>query len=202
VTSASFAVSGPQGRSTTRRQERRGGGDAAAGEDDQRAAASEPLARLAPRGQVVDHRLIGAGEIDRQDVAAHFRRLVEDPVGHDLVVRADLRDHPAEDDAVDHAEGVIRDDNERAFGGHRGRGGAARAEVQLQGGDGVLPEQLGRPVAPSVVLVHAADAGLAGAALDELHQLLAPAAELIGRVAEPRRGRQEAVERFFCGKST
>jgi hypothetical protein len=96
----------------------------------------------------------------------HLRGAVEDGVGHDHVVLAYARDEPAQDHAVDDAKGMIGDDGERAARRNSPLRIAVEAHIELEGRDGVLPEQFRRTLQLAVLLVHAADERLAGHLLD------------------------------------
>src|SRR5215469_3898961 len=96
----------------------------------------------------------------------YLRRTVEDAVSHDHVVRPDARHHPAEDHAIDDAEGMIRDECERPLRRQDPGRIATEAHIEPEGRDGILPEELRRPLQQAVLLVKAADQGLAGYLLD------------------------------------
>src|SRR5450432_3566810 len=115
---------------------------------------------------------------------ANLRGLIEDAVGHDLVVVADLGDEPAEDDAVDHAEGMIGDDDLRAAGGQRADTAAGEFHIQAQCRRSIAPEEFGRPAQFRIALVEAADARLAGDLLDAANDALAEAAYFVGGIRE------------------
>lgn len=134
--------------------------------------------------EIVPRRLARGREIDRQDVAAHLRRLVQDAVRQDLVVAANLARDPAQHDTVHDAERVVGDDDQRTGGGHIAARRAVERRIQIQRRDGILPEQLRRPAQRPIVVVQPADAPLAGAALDEPNDAPAHEADLIGGVAE------------------
>jgi hypothetical protein len=136
----------------------------------------------APAGK----RAFAAGEVDGNDVPAHFRRLVEDAVRHHLVVAAHLGNELADDDAVDDAEGMIGDDDLRAAARQRADRSANHLDPQIEGRDGIVPEQFRRTAEPGVVLIEPADARLAGDLLDAADDFLADGADFVRGVGKGR----------------
>jgi hypothetical protein len=91
-----------------------GFGDPAAREDDQHPAALQQAAGFGAGADIGLQRLPRAGEVDRQNMRPHLGGPVEDGVGHDHVIGALAGDEPAQDHAVDDAEGMIGDDGKGA----------------------------------------------------------------------------------------
>ena len=99
-------------------------------------------------------------------------------------------DEPAQDHAVDDAEGMIGDDGKGASRRNDPLRVAVEAHVELQGRDGVLPEQLRRALQQPVLLVHPAYEGLAGHLLDRPDEALGERPDLVRGIGEVRHREQ------------
>ena len=86
---------------------------APAGKHDDDAAALELRARGRARGKIGLPRLLRLGKVDRQDEVAHLGRAHQHRVGQHDEIGTHLLDQPGNDDAVEHAIGMIGDDDDR-----------------------------------------------------------------------------------------
>ena len=165
----SCATNGCQRASTAglRAEPIRRGRDAAGGKHDDRAAGVEPRARGRARGEVGAQGLFRPGEIDRQDEIAHFRRAHQHGVGEDGEIRPHLFDEPGDDDAVEHAIGMIGDEHHRPRSRHARQSGGVVAHVERQTADRRLPKALARARIALVVEVKPLQFGLAGRLFDK-----------------------------------
>ena len=93
------------------------GGHAAAGKHHEGMAEIQPIHGAPPGGHGCRLGFFGAAEIDGQQIAAGFRRLAQQAVGHDQRIGAGACGEVAHGEAIDHAEGMV---------GHEEHGAAAR----------------------------------------------------------------------------
>ena len=129
----------------------------------------------------------------------HLRRLMQHAVGHDLEIPARLRRQAAEDDAVEHAEGMIGDNHQGTRCLDRRARIAIEPHIEFQGIDRILPEQLMGPRQPGMLFIEAADARLAGGEFQQPDDALPETPQFSGGIAKSRR-RQRAIDRFIeCG---
>jgi len=103
------------------------------------------------------------------------RRLVEDAMGHDLIVGATWATSQHRMMPSTTPKGWFGDHHKRPPGEMASAGRRFSPQVEPQRRDGVVPEQLRRASALRVVLVHPADARLSGGPFDEPHHALAGA---------------------------
>ena len=114
----------------------------------------------------------------------HFGRAHQHGVGEHDEIAADLFDEPGNDDAVEHAIGMIRDDD----GGPGRRDAGERcgivAHVELQLAHGGAEEAFARSGIALVLQVHPLQVRLPGSALDEADQAALDAGIGRRRIAE------------------
>jgi hypothetical protein len=150
-------------------------------EHDNDAAAFTSRARGGAGLEVGLHRVLGAREVDRQNEILHFGRAHQHRVGQHDEIAPDLFDEPGNDDAVEHAVGVVGDDNDGARLGDRGERGGVELHVQLQLADGGGEKALATARMALVLQIHSFQLGLSGGDLDKPDQ-----AALDGRIERAR----------------
>ena len=88
--------------------------DAAARKNHNTATGRNVVYRLIARGHIGPLGLPRFGKIDGQHAGAHFRRTQQDRIGEHQIIGAHLFHERTDDDAVQHAEGMVGHDHQRA----------------------------------------------------------------------------------------
>ena len=142
-------------------------GNAAAGKDHHAAALGEMVHRLVARGDIGALRLFRLGEVDGQHARAHFGGAQQHRIGQHQEIRPDLLHQGADDDAVEHAEGMVGDHDERPVLGQRREFFRVIAQIEGQRLDGGRKEALPVPAILLLMEIQPLELFAPGGALDE-----------------------------------
>ena len=171
------------------------GRHAAGRKDRHRAAIAQQPLRLEAGRQRIGLRLFGAAEIDRQHMLLELGRLAQQAVGKDAGSQPRPLGHPAEGDAVQHAERMVGDEQHRPGLGNFGRA-AADPDLDIHQPNRGIEERL-CPVLATPGIIEPLEARLPAQALDRLDEAAADDMVLGARIGKTMSSSLLTAERNF-----